>query len=206
MGVGAGSGAGAAGGAAGLAGGQGVDPALRDALLALMKRSQPGAIDPTTDPNLGPQSRAYAAARERSAGKERAATAERAAFTGLNSGGQGSGAFNSGLQGIQENAGRDIASNDAGLVGQEVQARRADLMNALQLANAIGARDQSASIQQQLAQLDNTYRYAQLGQQNNQFYSQLQQQQNQFNDNYGLNKAQLEADMNRNAILAALNG
>jgi hypothetical protein len=170
-----------------------VDPAFRDILLQLMNRSQPGAINVATDPNLASQADAYSVARQRAAGRERAMTAERAAAEGLNSGGQGSGAFDTSLQGINENAGRDIAGYNAGLVGQEVQARRNDLLNALQIANSVGARDQSSAIQQQLAALDNQYRYAALA-----------QNQGQFNDTYGLNKAQLEAEANRNAILSLL--
>ena len=181
---------GAPGGAGGPSGG--VDEAMRAALLRLMGRSEPGAIDVNSDPNLSPQARAYAAARQRSAAQEREQTAERAAFQGLNSGGQGSGAFDTSLAGIQENAGRDIAGNEAGLVGQEVAARRNDLQQALQLANAIGARDQASQLQQQLAQLDTTYRYAALNQQNS-----------QFGDTYGLDRAKYESETNRNALLDA---
>ncbi len=175
--------------------GMNVDPQLRDALLALMARSAPGPIDINSDPNLAPQANAYSAARQQGAARERAALAERAAFGGLNSGGAGSGAFNAGVADVGERAAQDIAGQQAGLVGQEVTARRNDLMNSLQLANAIGARDQSASIQAQLANLDNQYKYAALG-----------QNQSQFNDQYGLNKAQLGAQLNRDAYLQLLGG
>lgn len=184
------SGAGGVGG-----GGANVDPQMREYLLRLMARSEPGAIDVSTDPNLAPQARAYETARQRGAQRERARLAERAAFTGLNTGGQGSGAFTGGLGDIYQRAGEDIAGQQAGLVGQEVAARRNDLLNALQLANAVGARDQSTAIQKQLAELDNSYRYAALG-----------QNQRQFEDQYGLNLAQLQEQANRNALLTALGG
>ena len=176
-------------------GGANVDPQLRQALLRLMGRSEPGPINPLTDPNLAPQANAYSSARQRMAGQQRSQAAERAAFSGLNSGGQGSGAFDTQLAGIQENAGRDIAGQQAGLVGQEVQARRQDLLNSLQLANSIGARDVEAQLRLQLANLDNQYRYSALG-----------QQQGQFNDTYGLNKTQMENEQNRFALLTALGG
>lgn len=179
----------------GAGGGANVDPELRAALLRLMSRSEPGPIDVNADPNLSPQARAYSDARQRGAQRERASLAERSAFGGLNSGGAGSGSFTSGVADIGERAGQDIAGQQAGLVGQEVAARRQDLLNSLQLANAIGARDQSASIQTQLANLDNQYRY-----------SALNQNQSQFNDQYGLNKAQLGANLNRDAYLSLLGG
>jgi hypothetical protein len=182
-------------------------------LLALLQRSQPGNIDVQTDPNLSPQARAYQAARTRAARQQRAQAAERAAFTGENLGGQGSGAFETTLGGIQESAGRDIAGFEAGLVGQEIQARRQDLLNGLQLASAIGARDQEAAIRTQLAQMDEAYRRAALAQQRELGFGelglrgqQLAQQQAQFEDQFGLNRAQFEADQNRLALLLALGG
>lgn len=173
----------------------GVDPqlqqALRDQLLKIMGQGQPSIGDPT----LAPQSAAYAAARNRGAQNERAALAERAAFTGLNSGGQGSGAFDTGIQGIQENAGQDIAANDASLVGQEVQARRAQLMQALDLANAVGARTEATALQRELASMDNQYRY-----------SALNENARQSNNQLGFNYDQLQAVLDRQALLDAMGG
>lgn len=191
---------------AGGAGGANVDPELRAALLRLMARNEPGDINVQTDPNLAPQARAYSTARQRGASREREALAERAAFGGFNPGGAGSGAFTSGVADIGERAGEDIAGQQAGLVGQEVQARRNDLQNSLQLANAIGARDQSTQLQQQLADLDNKYRYASLGQQESQFGRNLGFQQGQWNDQYGLNLAEFKAKQDRDALIAALRG
>ena len=184
------------GGAAGnLGGGAAVDPQMRDYLLRLMARSEPSNINPLTDPNLAPQANAYSAARQRGAERERSALAERAAASGLNQGGAGSGAFEQGISNLTERAGQDIAGQQAGLVGQEVAARRSDLLNGLQIANSVGARDQAAQIQRELANLDNQYRYAALG-----------QNQSQFNDQYGLNRAQFEYGANRDALLGLLQG
>ncbi len=198
-------------GASGGAGGGGTgnpstDQAMRDMLLQLMQRSQPSDINPNEDPNLAPQARAYSAARTRAAQRQRSTAAERAAFTGENLGGQGGGAFDSTVNSIQEGAGQDIAGYEAGLVGQEMQARRSDLLNALQLANAVGARDQSAQIQMQLANLDAQIRRESLAQQGSIANANLGFQQSQWNDQYGLAQQQFTADQNRFALLAALGG
>ena len=173
------------------AGGDPVQDAFRAQLLKIL--GQTGGAITTDDPNINPQAVAYRRARERGAERERAQAAERAAFMGLNSGGQGSGAFETDIQGIREGAGEDIAGYEAGLVGQEVQARRQQLMQGLELANAVGARTEALALQRQLADLDNKYRYASLG-----------QQQGQFEDRTAYDYAQLEAEMNRQALLAGL--
>ncbi len=167
--------------------------AVRDQLLQIMGHSQ----DPitTADPNISGQSQAYRVARERGGQQERAALAERAAAEGLNSGGQGSGAFDTGVQGIQEGVGQDIASNDASLVGNEVTARRQQLMQALDLANAVGARNEAQALQLQLANLDNQFRYASLS-----------ENARQANNNLGFNYDQLSTIANRQALLDALGG
>ena len=117
--------------------------------------------------------------------------AERMAQQGL---GQ-SGAFDTTVQGILEGTGENIASHDAALVGNEVQQRRQEVLQALQIANAIGARTEAATLQTQLAQLDAKLKETQLAQQGQ-----------QFGDTMGFNYAQLIAQMNRDAYLNALNG
>jgi len=61
--------------------------------------------------------------------------AERAAQQGLNSGGAGSGAFDSGIRSMLEQQGRDVGSYQGGLVGHEIDARRGDVRDALSLGN-----------------------------------------------------------------------
>ena len=103
-----------------------------------------------------------------------------------------------------------------------MQAKRAELMQSLQLANALGARDQAASLQLQISQMDNAFRYASLAQQGSQFgqslgqqesqfgrslgynYAQLGQNQGQWNDTYGLNRLQLQSQLDRQALLAGM--
>lgn len=185
------AGAGAAGPGQGSGQGGPTDPlqqALREQLLKLMQ----GGNSPVdmNDPAVAAQSNAYRNSRERSARQERETMAERAAFTGLNSGGQGSGAFDSSLQGIAEQSGQDIAGNDARLMGTEVAAKRQQLSQALDLANAIGARQEAAQLSRDLADLDNQYRYAA-----------LQQNQGQYEDSAAFNWADFIARQNRQNTL-----
>lgn len=166
-----------------------VDTAGRQGILDLMSRSQqPVSMN---DPALRAQSDAYTTARTRAASQQRSALAERMAATGLNSGGQGSGTFDTGLNGIYESSGQDIAGNDAGLMGAEVAARRADLTNSLQMANAVGARDEAQKIQLELSDLDNSYRFADLNQRGTQANQGMKLQADVANQGNAFNFANL---------------
>ena len=161
---------------------------LRDALTRLIGRSE----QPVGDMAGDPRAQAFSGSRQSGAQRERAKLAERAAFQGLNPGGQGSGAFETGVAGIGQQASRDIAGQQAGLVGEEMQARRDDLIRALQIASAVGARDQEAQLRLQLANMDEAFRRAQLSQQGS-----------QFDDRFGLERASQIALLDRDAILGA---
>jgi hypothetical protein len=166
--------------------------AQRDAILKLIANGdQP--VDVATDPVLSAQQSQYTQARRTGALQDRQALAERSAAEGLNSGGQGSGAFDAGVQSIGENASRDIAGNQANLAANELTARRAQFSQALQLADAIGARSESAQLQRQLAQIDAELRK----------YG-LDQQQDQFQDQLSFNYDQLIQELRRDAILRGL--
>ncbi len=286
-----------------------IDITRRNKLMGMLNAPQ-GPVT-AQDENISSQSNAYSAARTRAADQQRSKLAERAAASGLNSGGAGSGSFDTGLNGIYEGAGQDIAGNDAALVGKEVDARRAQMMQALQMANSVGAQDEANQIQAALANLDSQnqaqglnvgaqlttqgqqlsgqvanqganltagmanqssanqvgganlnaqlqhqgqlltqaqgnqsaqlthqgqllnqaqgnqagaqnanalaqqgsqfgqnlgFNYAQLGQQGSQFQQSQNQQQGQHNDQYGLSLAQLQAQIDRDAMLQAMNG
>jgi hypothetical protein len=164
----------------------------RQALLDIMnKADQP--IDVQNDATLGPAATNYKVARRQGANEDRAALAERAAFTGLNSGGQGSGAFDSGVQSINADASRDIAGNQSQLALNELGSRRQQLSQALSLADAIGARNESSQLQLKLAEIDSQMRK----------YG-YDQQQGQFEDTLGFNWAQYLQNLNRDALLAGL--
>lgn len=176
-----------------------VQAAMREALLKMMAQGQE-PVDVATDKTLGPAASTYrnAARREQKQGRE--ALAERAAFMGLNSGGQGSGAFESALQGQEQDTQNAIAGYEANLAMSELQNRRTLLTQALQIANALGARTEASDLQRELAGLDAQLRKQSLGFN----YAQLGQQQGQYEDSMGYNYANLMQQMNRDALLAGL--
>lgn len=186
-----------------------VTDASRQAMLKLMGDNQ--QIPTIDDPTLKPQADAYNAQRTRGARDERSALAERAANQGLLQGGQSSGAFDTGMQGIEETASQDKSSHDAALVGSELQARRGQLMQALQLAEALGARTEAGNIQSELAALDAQLRTTGMGIQSDLGRGQLglgllgtllgdQNQKNQL----GFNYADLLSRLNRDSLLAGM--
>ena len=164
-------GAAGGGGMAGAAGSAGsVDPFQASIRAMLMEQLGKMGKDPTIDdPALQGQSQAYRRAQVRSGQDERAALAERAAFQGLNAGGQGSGAFETNMQGIQERIGQNTGAHDAGLVGAEAQNRRGHLQNLLQMALASGDSESARAVQMQMAQMDQAIRQATLEQQRYQY-------------------------------------
>lgn len=184
----------------------GIRQMQRDKLMSLMGQDMNNAS--INDSDLRPQADAFKLARDRSAKQEREMLAERAAFTGMNSGGQGSGAFESGLQGIQEQSGQDTAAYNAALVGQKLQERRGMVMQALQLADALGARSEANTLQSQLAQLDAGLRSTGMQMQNQLGRGQLglgflntMLNNQQFNDQMGYNYADMISKLNRDAFL-----
>ena len=175
---------------------------LRDTLLKQMQGfGQP--IDENA-PGIAQPFQAAKNVGQRQLEQERAQLAERLyaqGGTGLNGD-----ALNKGIQQSNENLALGLGQFKGQLFGQEIAAQRGQVQQALQLANAIGARQEAQQLTKQLADLDNQYRYAQLGQQESQFGRSLGQQQGQFNDTYGLQRQQMIDAANRAAYLAALGG
>lgn len=190
---------------------QAVTDTTRQTLLNIMGQDTNNAS--INDADIKPQADAYRVASQRGATQERAALAERAASQGLLSGGQSSGAFDAGIGGIQEQAGQHEASFNANLVGQKLQARKQQLMQALQIADALGARSEAQTLQSQIAALDAQLRTTGMGIQSDLGRGQLGLgllgtvlgSQNQ-NDRLGLDYASLLTNANRNSYLSALNG
>jgi hypothetical protein len=192
----AGDGSGRSGGRAGAAGtssgGSAFQQQIRQILLdRLSQLQQPVGIG---DPALKGQSDAYRVSRERGAAQERAQAAERAAFEGLNLGGQGSGSFNTDIQGIREQAGQDIAAYDADLVGDDVRQRRAELQSLLRLAVDSGDAESARELQLAIAEMDDELGRANLG-----------QRRYEFDDTLGYRQGRdYEDDLYRDAILASM--
>ena len=125
-----------------------IDDAYRSALLELLSQN-PNAAS-VTDADVAPQSMAFRSATERSALKNRAGLMERASAEGI----ADSEATRAAGRAIETQAGQAIGANDAALVGQKLEARRAQLQQGLQIASARGMQREANDLQRQLANLD----------------------------------------------------
>jgi len=178
---------------------------VRDLIMAQLAQLQkPVSAD---DPAIAAQQNAYRLSRDRSAREERGVMAERAAASGLNSGGAGSGAFDTTLQGIQETAGQDIAGNLANLMGDEQAAKRSQLTTLLNIALQSGDAESVRALQLQLANLDATLTREGRAQQNSQFNASLGQDRYMYDDRMGFDISRAgKDDEYRRAVLASLGG
>lgn len=118
-----------------------------DWVQQLFKRgSQPLTAD---DPTLKAQFDPVSGEMQRAAQRTRAAAAERATYQGTNIGGAGGG-----LDGEMNSINEDLAGKQGGLmaqlVGQELQGRRQDIVNAIQGAQG----EERMQLQSQLDELD----------------------------------------------------
>jgi hypothetical protein len=145
---------------------------IRDLIMSQLGQLQK-PVDPN-DPAIASQQNAYDAQRQRGAQRTREAMAERAAQQGMLQGGQSSGAFDTTVQGINEQAGQDSANNLAGLMGAKDQQRVAQLTSLLNMAMQSGDAEMARALQMELAQIDASLRR-----------DSLAQQSSQFNDTYG---------------------
>lgn len=130
-------------------GGAGAQGGLRQALLDLiMGRINQGPVN-ADDPIIANQVNAFRRQKQRQFDRDRAMLAERRAAQGLS----GSGAFESGLEGLAQTRGEEESSFGAGLLGQAQQARAQEIMQALTLgANYLSEQDRNA-LQAELANL-----------------------------------------------------
>jgi hypothetical protein len=151
---------------AGITGGAQGD-AITAAIMRLLGRGE-APVD-ANDPNIAGPTAAFRAQADTATRRARNALAERDAFLGLNSGGSGSGSFDSAIQSQMEQEGRDVGSYQGNLMVQEIQARRQDVVQALQFAQG----EQKLQLESELAQMDDQLKRLGLSQQNNQFYDQF---------------------------------
>jgi hypothetical protein len=141
-----------------------MDQATHDAILRLLARGE----KPVTGEDVASQYQPAAAALDRSAQLERAASAQRGAVTGTNIGG-GGGALEGDIASIRENTGSQQGQLMAKLLGDELQARRSDVVNAIGFAQG----EEKTALQRQLGLIDAQLRQTQLDQQNRQFYDNM---------------------------------
>src|SRR5262245_9176358 len=104
-----------------------------------------------------------------------------------------SGGFNTGVQQLLEGASANKANFSGNLLWNAGQSKRQQLGNMLNLALGAGQSDVANQIQSQIASIDAQLKAKGLSQQNS-----------QFNDQLGFNYAQLQAQLNRAAFLAAM--
>jgi hypothetical protein len=125
-----------------------LDDAFRQQLLTLLSRN-PDQVS-LTDADIAPQQRAAQAAIERSALKNRAGLMERASAEGI----ADTEATRAAGRQIETQAGQAIGQNDAQLLTQSMQARREQLNQAMQIANARGMQREANDLARQVANLD----------------------------------------------------
>lgn len=125
-----------------------IDAAYRTALLELLQQNPNEAS--ITDADIAPQARAQRAAIERSAIKNRAGLMEQASAQGI----ADTEATRAAGRAIEQQAGQAIGANDAALIGQKMEARRAQLQQGIQIASARGMAREANDLQRQLANLD----------------------------------------------------
>lgn len=155
---------------------------LRDQLLQqLGSLSQPVSA---SDPGVSGLLQANRLTAQRTAERQRSALAERAATQGLSN----SGAFDTGVLGVEQQRGANEMAANAQVIGNEVQQRRTLLQGLLTQALQMGDAQSAQSIQQQLQILG-----MQLGQSNTY-------------DQQGYNYAALQAQLNGQAINGLLGG
>jgi hypothetical protein len=125
-----------------------IDAAFRQELLQLLSRDPENVS--LTDADVAPQQRAFEGAAHRGALKSRAEMMERASAEGI----ADSEGTRAAARGIGERAEQAIGANDAALLQQSMTARREQLNQALQIANARGMQQQANDLQRQIANLD----------------------------------------------------
>jgi len=197
------------GGAAGAGGATGTglststystDPALEAATReAILNKLNTPEVNAESLRN-SPQFQAVQLAGQRAEERQRAQMAERASKDGWND----SGGFEGEINGLQQARGEFEASELGNLAQSEVEARRAEISQGIQFAMASGQFDKAQMLQKELANLDASLRREGMSQQNSQFFSDLNERARQSNNNLGFNYTDLQARMNRDAVIAGL--
>lgn len=182
-GYGAGPGGGGAPGAGGGPGG-----GFQDQIRSLLMSQLQGLSKPITDqdPAIAGELQSQERGAERARQERRAAMAERAAQSGLLAGGASSGAFDADVaSGFEDKANRlsDVRSQ---LFGRELQNRRGQLAQMMNMALQSGDAESARALQLQLGQMDNELR--RLG---------IQEGARQFDDSFGLQAGRFAYEKDR---------
>lgn len=156
---------------------------------------RPEMPDPN-DPIIKAQQDAYELNNQRGTNRQRAALAERAAARGdINAGG-----FDVAQDQLIQGQGERDATFGAGLQAQELNTRRQELMQGIQMAQQYGLQEQAQRLQEQLGRLDIQLR-GQLGRgQLGLGLLGLNQNDAHFYDDLGARLAQMQGNMNTDAM------
>ena len=129
------------------------EDAIRQQILGIMNQNQGLDIN---NPGSDPASKAFATIQQRAADKFRADQAEQRAAQGIGQNQQGevSGALAGDIGGAQSTLAENIAGFQSRMVVDQINQRRAQLMQALQIGAGLLGQDQQTAIQRELAQLD----------------------------------------------------
>jgi hypothetical protein len=183
--------------------------------------------DMTADPIYKQQVNAFNVASQRNAERSQAQLAESAAQLGQTQ----SGGMNSMSRGLQEQQGQNETGFASQLAGQRLQQQEQKIQDAMKMALALGDNDLQAQLAQKQAELEQARleQQGKLGQagldlqgklgqgdldlrrllglgQLDLGHASLNQQGQQHNNTLGFNYAQLQNQMNRDAMLALLGG
>ena len=134
---------------------QSYEDAIRQQILGIMGQNQ-GPFDAENDP----ASKAFTRVQQRAADKFRADQAEQRSVQGLGQNQQGevSGALGADIGGAQSTLAENIASFQSKMIVDQINQRRQQLMQALQIGAGLLSQDQQVSIQRELATMDNALR------------------------------------------------
>lgn len=196
--------------------------ALQQRILEMLN-TDTANVSPT-DANLLPQVNASRLAAQRAEERARGMAAERRHAGGFGT----SGALDSDIERLAQARGEAEASNEAGIVGNELQDRRNRVLQAMNMEAGIegqdkgiasqeGMQDKDIALRGRLADLDAAIRREQLQQQgqlgnrgmdlqDSQFWAQLGQNGQQFNDTMGFNIGQQNANNYYRWLMAGLGG
>lgn len=167
---------------------------IRDILTSQMQGDL-GPVD-ANNPNIAPEIGAFDTQSQRDEQTTRDRLAEEYYASGSGGGaGLDSGSFNTARQQARETSAGQRANFTGSAVFQEAQARRSQLSDLLKTATTYGLTTQAQQLQAQIAAID-----AKLREQG------LTQQNSQFGDSLGFSYANLQAQLNRDALTAGLNG
>ncbi len=120
---------------------------------SLLSQLAPKPMPTLDDPNIAPKVDAFRVSQQRNAERQQSQAAERLTQQGMASGGSG-GALDTAIQQIGAQRGLNESNYNAGLIGDELTARRNEMQQALSLAAASGDAEASRGLQRELATLD----------------------------------------------------